>query len=228
MPVTIKSAFIKYKDGQGQYVGIDSVAETTTAEQVAAIEAKGEEVLESIPADYSTLAAAVGGKADKVSSAASGNFAGLDANGNLVDSGHKHSDYLTAHQDISGKADKVSSATNGNFAALNGSGNLTDSGHKHSDYQPAVVVETVSGSTPSITGADNHRYVCGTVSSISITPPSTGIIDVIFTSGTTPAVLSGVSGVNFPGWFNPSSLSASTVYEINIMDGQHGAVMAWT
>ena len=186
MPVTIKSAYIKYKDGQGQYVGIDSVAETTTA--------KGEAVLERIPADYSALAAAVGGKADKVSSAANNNFAALDANGNLKDSGHKHSDYLTAHQDISGKADKVSSATNGNFAALNGSGNLVDSGHKHSDYQPAVVVETVSGSTPSITGADNHRYVCGTVSSISITPPSTGIIDVIFTSGTTPAVLSGVSG----------------------------------
>ena len=102
MPVTIKSAYIKYKDGQGQYVGIDSVAETSTAEQVAAIEAKGEEVLESIPAGYSALAAAVGGKADKVSSAANNNFAALDANGNLKDSGHKHSDYLTAHQDISG------------------------------------------------------------------------------------------------------------------------------
>ena len=43
------------------------------------------------------------GKADKVSGATSGNFAGLDENGNLTDSGHKHSDYLTEHQDISGK-----------------------------------------------------------------------------------------------------------------------------
>jgi len=68
------------------------------------------------------------GKADKVTSATSGNFAGLDANGNLVDSGHKHSDYLTQHQDISGKADKVTSPTNGNIAGLNASGNLTDSG----------------------------------------------------------------------------------------------------
>lgn len=59
MPVTIKSAYIKYKDSLGQYVGIDSVAETSTAEQVAAIEAKGEEVLESIPADYSELSEAV-------------------------------------------------------------------------------------------------------------------------------------------------------------------------
>ena len=76
----------------------------------------------------------ISGKADKVSSATNGNFAALDANGNLTDSGHKHSDYLTSHQNISGKADKVSSATNGNFAALDANGNLTDSGHKHSDY----------------------------------------------------------------------------------------------
>lgn len=34
-------------------------------------------------------------KADKVSNAIEGNFAGLDANGNLTDSGHKHSDYKT-------------------------------------------------------------------------------------------------------------------------------------
>ena len=76
----------------------------------------------------------ISGKADKVQSATNGNFAGLDSNGNLTDSGHKHSDYLTSHQDISGKADKVQSATNGNFAALDSNGNLTDSGHKHSDY----------------------------------------------------------------------------------------------
>lgn len=49
----------------------------------------------------------ISGKADKVTSAVDGNFAGLDANGNLTDSGHKHSDYLTQHQDISGKADKI-------------------------------------------------------------------------------------------------------------------------
>ena len=37
---------------------------------------------------------ALDGKADKVSSATNGNFAGLDSNGNLTDSGHKHSDYI--------------------------------------------------------------------------------------------------------------------------------------
>ena len=37
-------------------------------------------------------------KADKVASATSGNFAGLDANGNLTDSGSKASDFATAAQ----------------------------------------------------------------------------------------------------------------------------------
>lgn len=76
----------------------------------------------------------ISGKADKVSGGTANNFAALDANGNLKDSGHKHSDYLTQHQDITGKADKVSGGTTDNFAALDANGNLKDSGHKHSDY----------------------------------------------------------------------------------------------
>ena len=40
----------------------------------------------------------ISGKADKVSSATSGNFAGLDGNGNLTDSGSKASDFATAAQ----------------------------------------------------------------------------------------------------------------------------------
>lgn len=76
-------------------------------------------------------------KADKVSSPTENNFAALDANGNLKDSGHKHSDYLTQHQDISGKADKATGATENNFAALDANGNPIDSGHKHSDYLTA-------------------------------------------------------------------------------------------
>lgn len=88
-------------------------------------------------AGYLTQHQDITGKADKVSGATNNNFAALDENGNLKDSGHKHSDYLTSHQDITGKADKVSEATSGNFAGLDSNGNLTDSGHKHSDYLTA-------------------------------------------------------------------------------------------
>lgn len=45
----------------------------------------------------------VTGKADKVSGAVNGNFAGLDSNGNLTDSGKKASDFATSTQ--GGKAD---------------------------------------------------------------------------------------------------------------------------
>jgi len=66
MPVTIKSAAMKYKDASGAYVGIDAISETTTSEQVAAItaagaaqqtaiEAKGAETRDSIPDDYTAL-----------------------------------------------------------------------------------------------------------------------------------------------------------------------------
>ena len=40
----------------------------------------------------------ISGKADKVSSATNGNFAGLDGNGNLTDSGSKATDFATAAQ----------------------------------------------------------------------------------------------------------------------------------
>lgn len=89
-------------------------------------------------------------------------------------------------------------------------------------------VVTVSGSTPSITGESGKRYVCGTVDSISITPPQTGIVDIVFSSGTTPTVLTVPNTVLFPAWFNPANLSASSTYEINVMDGVYGAVSVWS
>ena len=80
----------------------------------------------------------ISGKADKVENATNNNFAALDANGNLKDSGKKTSDFVT---DVSGKADKVSSATDGNLAGLDTNGNLTDSGI------PAVIVPSGASSS---------------------------------------------------------------------------------
>ena len=56
------------------------------------------------------------GKADKVASATNGNFAGLDANGNLTDSGSKASDFATAAQ--GGKADTAIQSVKVNGTAL--------------------------------------------------------------------------------------------------------------
>ena len=52
----------------------------------------------------------VSGKADKVSNPTSGNFAALDGNGNLTDSGSKASDFLTQHQDLSNYVQKSQTA----------------------------------------------------------------------------------------------------------------------
>lgn len=61
-------------------------------------------------AGYLTQHQDITGKADKVSNATNGNFAALDSNGNLIDSGHKHSDYLTQHQDLTNYVQKSQTA----------------------------------------------------------------------------------------------------------------------
>lgn len=90
-----------------------------------------------------------------------------------------------------------------------------------------ITRESVTGSAVSITAAANKRYVCGTVTSISITPVSEGITDVVFTSGSTPAVLTLPASVVMPEWFDATSLEADRVYEINILDGVYGVVTSW-
>ena len=91
--------------------------------------------------------------------------------------------------------------------------------------------ETVSGSTPSITAKQGVQYICGEVSTIDITVPESGIIDVIFESGSTPAVLTvtpptGVT-MKWPDWFDPTALEADKVYEVNIANGRLATVMVW-
>jgi hypothetical protein len=88
-----------------------------------------------------------------------------------------------------------------------------------------VQTVTVSGTDPVITAVDNTRYVCGEVTSLSFTPCVSGICDVIFTSGSTVAVLTLPSTVKMPDGFE---VEANTTYEINILDGVYGSVMSWT
>ena len=67
-------------------------------------------------ADSALQAADITGKADKVSGATANNFAGLDANGNLKDSGAKASDFATAAQGT--KADSAIQSVKVNGTAL--------------------------------------------------------------------------------------------------------------
>ena len=92
------------------------------------------------------------------------------------------------------------------------------------------VEETVTGSAPTITGAANTRYICGEVSSLSFTPSGNGICIVRFSSGSTPAVLTlptGANAIQWPSWFDPTSLEASAIYELCVEDGIYGLVTLW-
>ena len=86
---------------------------------------------------------------------------------------------------------------------------------------------TVSGTAPTITAEANTRYVCGEVTTLSFTPPASGVCDVIFTSGTTATVLTVPSTVKWANDFDPTSLDANTTYELNICDGL-GVAASWT
>lgn len=67
-------------------------------------------------ANADAIAALQSGKANKVSGATSGNFAGIDANGDLTDSGSKASDFATAAQGT--KADSAIQSVKVNGTAL--------------------------------------------------------------------------------------------------------------
>ena len=66
--------------------------------QVKVTEVNGVITGVNVTTDNTINASNIAGKADKVSEATEGNFAGLDANGNLTDSGSKADDFATAAQ----------------------------------------------------------------------------------------------------------------------------------
>ena len=92
---------------------------------------------------------------------------------------------------------------------------------------PEVVDEVVSGTAVTISAQAGKRYLCGEVSTVSFTPSQSGICEVIFTSGSSVAILTLPNTVKMPDWFDPTSLDTNTVYEISIADGVYGAVMTW-
>ena len=79
--------------------------------------------------DYYTqeqVNSALSGKADKVTSATAGNFAGLDANGNLIDSGKKAADFAPADIDTGVHSVSLASGTNNGTVKLTVDGVDTD------------------------------------------------------------------------------------------------------
>ena len=94
-----------------------------------------------------------------------------------------------------------------------------------SDKQDKTTYQTVTGTTLTLTPAvDNTMYLCGELTELTVTAPTTGIFAVRFTSGTTPTVVT-FTGITMPDdW--PTTLDASTTYEINVLNG-FGVWQSW-
>ena len=86
-------------------------------------------------------------------------------------------------------------------------------------------IEEVTGTDVTITGQPSYRYNCGEVYSLTVTPPSSGTIDIRFTSGSTPTVLTLPQTVKMPEWW--VEVEANTIYEMCITDGIYCGVMTW-
>ncbi len=125
-------------------------------------------------------------------------------------------DYVTKHirGDGTGNVDDVQ--INGTSIVQNGVANI-----------PMPKAVTVTGTTLTITAQADTRYVCGEVATLDFTPSTTGICDVVFTSGATATVLTVPNTIKWANGFDPTSLDANTTYEINILDGL-GVCCAWT
>ena len=81
------------------------------------------------------------------------------------------------------------------------------------------------GSALTIDAVSGGRYMCGTLDSLSFTPSSSGLCEVVFTAGS-DMVLSLPSSVRMPDWW--SGVEAGRTYDLMILDGVYGAVMSWT
>lgn len=83
---------------------------------------------------------------------------------------------------------------------------------------------TVSGTTPTITPANNTIYNCGEITSLTISnPPETGAYSIVFTSGSTATVTA------FPATIlglEDFAAEANTIYAINVLDNR-AVVGSW-
>ena len=94
--------------GDAAYKGVAANMMSSENDKLVTVKQVNDEITTRINANNSTLNDNIAKKADKVIGATAGNLAGLDANGNLTDSGKKASDFATAAQGT--KADDAAAA----------------------------------------------------------------------------------------------------------------------
>lgn len=171
-----------------------------------------------------TQIAAWNGKADKVTGATNGNFAGLDASGNLTDSGSKAGDFATAAQ--GGKADTA--VQPGDLATVATTGDYGDLLNKptipaaqvNSDWDAvsgvAQILNKPSLATVATSGAYSDLDGTPTIPTITLngTATSTPSFYAPTAAGTSGQVLTS-SGSGAPTWQAQVVVEALTTAEID-------------
>ena len=87
-----------------------------------------------------------------------------------------------------------------------------------------VVIIPVEGMNPKINATANTVYLCGELLSLEFNPCADGVCDIVFSSGTTPTLLTLPDSVRMPNGF---SVLENRTYEINIMNGIYGVATSW-
>ena len=87
-----------------------------------------------------------------------------------------------------------------------------------------VVIMPVEGMNPKINATANTVYLCGELLSLEFNPCADGVCDIVFSSGTTPTLLTLPESVRMPNGF---TVLENRTYEINIMNGIYGVATSW-
>lgn len=92
------------------------------------------------------------------------------------------------------------------------------------DENDEIITVKISGMNPKIEAIPNVIYDCGELLSLDFTPCEDGICDVIFSSGSTPTILTLPDTVRMPNGF---TVLENRTYEINILNGKYGVATSW-
>lgn len=221
MPITIRRGSFKYKDPNGSFTDIDCIKGEDyelTAQDKQEIAGMVNALVTDVQVNGTSVLS--GGVANVPVASSNAIKAGAGTNVILVPS-NQHAAVFYGLAKVAGSEERYSELPRGQY---------TESAKSaiHTMLNGSV---SVTGTTPTITALPGIRYICGEVSTLGITLPDSGCIDVTFTSGATATVLTITpptgQTVKWTNEFDPTSLDANTTYEINIMDGL-GVVGAWT
>lgn len=218
MPVTIKIGKAKYKSEEtGQYTGFNVIGETKTSQMIADITSAGATQVSAVNTAGATQTANARAQADAASasaglaSASEINAAASETNAAASETNAATSETNAAASEANAAASEANAKDSEDAAAA------SEQTVKNLMLTGMTVVEDRTSTEVTLAAEGETKYIYGELDSLTITSlPEDGIVDIIFTSGTTPTVLVLPSTAIVPEWFDPTDIETEKVYELNI------------